>query len=259
MAEILLTVEGLRKGFGGILALEDLNLRIGTEGIYSIIGPNGAGKTTLFNCITGIFPPDKGRIIFKGENITGLKSHQIVEKGIVRTFQNIRLFKNMSVLENVLAGMHLCFKAGFWHTIFRTARERAEEKEAKQRALYLLSYVGLKGFEERIAHSLPYGMQRRLELARALAAYPKLLLLDEPTAGMLPSESKEISELLKKVHEEFQTGILLIEHDMRVVMEVSFRIIVLDLGQKIAEGTPEEIRSDEKVIQAYLGKMRRFV
>lgn len=258
MAE-LLSVEGIQKSFGGVLALNDLTLQIGNEGIYSIIGPNGAGKTTLFNCITGVLTPDRGRILFGGEDITGLKSHEIVKKGIVRTFQNIRLFKNMTVLENVLVGMHLRLSSGFWGAITRNRRQRAEEDEAMAKAIKLIEYVGLKGLEEKVSVSLPYGLQRRLELARALASGPRLLLLDEPTAGMLPSESKEISDLLKKVHEEFETGIILIEHDMRVVMEVSYRIIVLDVGEKIAEGSPNEIRSDERVIQAYLGRRQRLL
>ncbi len=253
MTDRVLSIQGLTKHFGGILALNGLSFGVGREGIYSIIGPNGAGKTTLFNCISGVLRPDGGKILFQGEDITGLKGHEIVELGIARTFQNIRLFSNMTVLENVLVGMHSRLRSNFWQTISRSHYQRLEEKSALKRAYQLLDYVGLKGLEDKLATSLPYGLQRRLELARALASSPKLLLLDEPTAGMLPSESKEIAELLKRIQWEFGISILLIEHDMKVVMDVSSKIIVLDLGEKIAEGSPDEIRSDERVIQAYLG------
>lgn len=250
---MLLSVKGLKKNFGGIMALNNVDLKVEGPSIVSIIGPNGAGKTTLFNCITGIHRPDGGKVFFGGQEITFLPPHDIVKRGIVRTFQNLRLFGDMNVLENVLVGMHTSLRAGLWGSILRSKGQREEEEGAYKRAKELLKYVGLWGKEHLPAKALPYGEQRKLEIARALAASPKLLLLDEPTAGMNPAESKEVAEFLKKIQREFDMGILLIEHDMRVVMEISQDIVVLDLGSVIATGKAEQIRSDKKVIKAYLG------
>jgi len=250
---VFLSIEGLKKSFGGITALNQVDLKLESPRIVSIIGPNGAGKTTLFNCITGIHRPDGGRVFFQGEEITHLPPHSIVMKGIVRTFQNLRLFGEMNVLENVLVGMHTRLKAGLWGAVLKDKNQKKEEEWAYNKAKELLEYVGLGGREHLPAKALPYGEQRKLEIARALAASPKLLLLDEPTAGMNPAESKEVAEFLKKIQQEFQMGILLIEHDMRVVMEISDQIVVMDLGSVIAKGKAEEIRSNQRVIEAYLG------
>jgi len=250
---VFLSIEGLKKSFGGITALNQVDLKLESPRIVSIIGPNGAGKTTLFNCITGIHRPDGGRAFFQGEEITHLPPHSIVMKGIVRTFQNLRLFGEMNVLENVLVGMHTRLKAGLWGAVLKDKNQKKEEEWAYNKAKELLEYVGLGGREHLPAKALPYGEQRKLEIARALAASPKLLLLDEPTAGMNPAESKEVAEFLKKIQQEFQMGILLIEHDMRVVMEISDQIVVMDLGSVIAKGKAEEIRSNQRVIEAYLG------
>jgi len=250
---VFLSIEGLKKNFGGITALNQVDLKLESPRIVSIIGPNGAGKTTLFNCITGIHRPDGGRVFFQGEEITHLPPHSIVMKGIVRTFQNLRLFGEMNVLENVLVGMHTRLKAGLWGAVLKDKNQKKEEEWAYNKAKELLEYVGLGGREHLPAKALPYGEQRKLEIARALAASPKLLLLDEPTAGMNPAESKEVAEFLKKIQQEFQMGILLIEHDMRVVMEISDQIVVMDLGSVIAKGKAEEIRSNQRVIEAYLG------
>lgn len=250
---MFLSIEGLKKSFGGITALNQVDLKLESPRIVSIIGPNGAGKTTLFNCITGIHRPDGGRVFFQGEEITHLPPHSIVMKGIVRTFQNLRLFGEMNVLENVLVGMHTRLKAGLWGAVLKDKNQKKEEEWAYNKAKELLEYVGLGGREHLPAKALPYGEQRKLEIARALAASPKLLLLDEPTAGMNPAESKEVAEFLKKIQQEFQMGILLIEHDMRVVMEISDQIVVMDLGSVIAKGKAEEIRSNQRVIEAYLG------
>jgi len=250
---VFLSIEGLKKNFGGITALNQVDLKLESPRIVSIIGPNGAGKTTLFNCITGIHRPDGGRVFFQGEEITHLPPHSIVMKGIVRTFQNLRLFGEMNVLENVLVGMHTRLKAGLWGAVLKDKNQKKEEEWAYNKAKELLEYLGLGGREHLPAKALPQGEQRKLEIARALAASPKLLLLDEPTAGMNPAESKEVAEFLKKIQQEFQMGILLIEHDMRVVMEISDQIVVMDLGSVIAKGKAEEIRSNQRVIEAYLG------
>ncbi len=249
----LLKIQGLTKRFGGLIALSSLDLEISGPSIVSIIGPNGAGKTTVFNCISGAFQVEAGKIFLKGQDILPLKPHERSRLGIARTFQNIRLFNNMSVLENVLVGMHTRLKSGFLASVLKDRGNLEEETRAQEKALELLSFVGLKSEAHRRANLLPYGDQRRLELARALALEPTLLLLDEPTAGMNPSETKEMMALIKKVFEDLGVCILLIEHDMRVVMEISQRIVVLDFGHKIAEGSPEEIRTNERVIRAYLG------
>jgi branched-chain amino acid transport system ATP-binding protein len=254
-ASPLLAAEHVTKAFGGLVAVEDVNFTIAPKSIVSIIGPNGAGKTTFFNMLTGLYKPTLGKITFAGDDVTAKRPDLITALGIARTFQNIRLFSTMSATENVMVGQHARMRAGLFGSILRSPGVRREEREVEEKARELLEYVGLKKDQfDWIAANLSYGDQRRVEVARALASDPTLLLLDEPTAGMNPNESATFTEFTQRLRDERGLTILLIEHDMKVVMGVSEHITVLDHGEKIAEGGPEEIRGNERVIEAYLGK-----
>jgi branched-chain amino acid transport system ATP-binding protein len=249
----LLVVKGLTKTFGGLTAINNVDFSMDEHQIVSVIGPNGAGKTTFFNIVSGYYPVDSGTITFDGHRLAKLTPERVAAYKIARTFQNIRLFQNMLVAENILVGYYMNMKSSIWDIVFHTKKMRGEESEAFDKVMRLLDYVGLSGKEGEVARNLSYGQQRRLEIARALAIEPKLLMLDEPAAGLNPKETEEMKQFILRLRDDLNTTILLIEHDMKLVMGLSDKITVLNYGVKIADGTPDEIRNNQDVIKAYLG------
>ena len=251
--KVLLSTEELTIRFGGLVAVDQVSFTVRKGETFSIIGPNGSGKTTIFNLVSGFYRPTSGRIFFRGEGIAGLKPHRIAALGIVRTFQNVRLFKKMTVLENALVGHHTKIRSGFFADLLHTGKQRNEEREIRAQAIRLLEMFDLARYRDEKANNLPYGDQRKLEIVRGLAAEPELILLDEPAAGMNPQETEDLIRLIGRI-KDLGVTVVLVEHDMKVVMGISDRVLVLDYGKKIAEGTPNVIRNDERVIEAYLGR-----